>query len=278
MTLHRTNWHEAAVCAIQIDLTDYAHMLEYHPEYTLSNNKNRIDLLVIRKLLDQPILKSIGRLFKSYNLFEIKGICSCLTTDAYYKTNGHASYLINAAGTLNQYSRQDVTLTFLSFRYPRKLFSHLQRDCKKEIKRPFPGIYYIKGEMYETQVIITRELAPEDALYLRCLTNHLTDSDLLRQLTEDYKAHQHQEFYIKYLNQLTNANGSTKGDHHMVCEGLFRLYGTSSKEIEENAKKESLEQINSLTDQNQRLSIANQELSSQNNYLKELLTQNNIAF
>jgi hypothetical protein len=64
----------------------------------------------------------------------------------------------------------------------------------------------------------------------------------------------------------------------MVCEGLFRLYGTSSKEIEENAKKESLEQINSLTDQNQRLSIANQELSSQNNYLKELLTQNNIAF
>ena len=78
MTLHRTNWHEAAVCAIQIDLRDYAHMLEYHPEYTLSNNKNRIDLLVIRKLLDQPILKSIGRLFKSYNLFEIKGICSCL--------------------------------------------------------------------------------------------------------------------------------------------------------------------------------------------------------
>ena len=65
MTLHRTNWHEAAVCAIQIDLRDYAHMLEYHPEYTLSNNKNRIDLLVIRKLLDQPILKSIGRLFKS---------------------------------------------------------------------------------------------------------------------------------------------------------------------------------------------------------------------
>ena len=170
MTLHRTNWHEAAVCAIQIDLRDYAHMLEYHPEYTLSNNKNRIDLLVIRKLLDQPILKSIGRLFKSYNLFEIKGICSCLTTDAYYKTNGHASYLINAAGTLNQYSRQDVTLTFLSFRYPRKLFSHLQRDCKKEIKRPFPGIYLLRGKCTK---------------HRSCLTNHLTDSDLIRQFKGD---------------------------------------------------------------------------------------------
>lgn len=90
MILRRTNWHEAAVCAIQIDLRDYAHMLEYHPEYTLSNNNNRIDLLVIRKLLNEPIPKSIARIFKSYNLFEIKGICSSLTTDAYYKTNGHA--------------------------------------------------------------------------------------------------------------------------------------------------------------------------------------------
>lgn len=271
MTLHRTNWHEAAVCAIQIDLRDYAHMLEYHPEYTLSNNNNRIDLLIIRKLLDEPIPKSIARIFKSYNLFEIKGICSSLTTDAYYKTNGHASYLINAAGTLNQYSRQDVTLTFLSFRYPRKLFSHLQKDCKKDIERPYSGIYYVRGEMYETQVIITRELPPKEALYLRCLTNDLTDPDLLRQLTEDYKTHQNQEFYIKYLNQLTNANISMKGDHHMVCEGLFRLYGTSSKEIAENAKKESMEQINSLTEQLK-------ELSSQNNYLKQLLKQNNIAF
>lgn len=271
MILRRTNWHEAAVCAIQIDLRDYAHMLEYHPEYTLSNNNNRIDLLVIRKLLNEPIPKSIARIFKSYNLFEIKGICSSLTTDAYYKTNGHASYLINAAGTLNQYSRQDVTLTFLSFRYPRKLFSHLQKDCKKEIERPFPGIYYIKGEMYETQVVITHELPPGEALYLRCLTNHLTDPALLSQLTEDYQTHKNQEFYIKYLNQLTNANTNRKGDHHMVCEGLFRLYGTSSKEIEENAKKESIEEINRLNDQLK-------DLSSQNNYLKNLLTKNNIAF
>lgn len=253
-------------------------MLEYFPEYTLTNNNNRIDLLVIRKLLSEPIPKSIARFFKSYNLFEIKGIHSSLTTDAYYKTNGHASYFINAIGTLNQYSRQDVTLTFLSFCYPRKLFLHLKRDCKKTIEHPYPGIYYIKDEMYDTQVIITHELPSKEALYLRCLTNHFTSPDLLRQLTEDYQSHKNQEFYIKYLHHLANANINAKGDHHMVCEGLFRLYGTSSKEIEENAKKESMEQINILTNQNQKLSLANQELSSQINYLKQLLVQNNIAF
>lgn len=123
--------------------------------------------------------------------------------------------------------------------------------------------------MYETQVVITHELPPGGALYLRCLTNHLTDPALLSQLTEDYQTHKNQEFYIKYLNQLTNAN--RKGDNHMVCEGLFRLYGTSSKEIEENAKKESMEEINRLNDQLK-------DLYSQNNYLKQLLMQNNIAF
>lgn len=54
----------------------------------------------------------------------------------------------------------------------------------------------------------------------------------------------------------------------MVCEGLFNLFGTSSEEIIARAKKESddyyLPQLN--------------KLSSQNNYLKNLLIQNNIAF
>lgn len=54
----------------------------------------------------------------------------------------------------------------------------------------------------------------------------------------------------------------------MVCEGLFNLFGTTSEEVIARAKKEAddyyLPQLN--------------ELSSQNNYLKTLLTQNNIAF
>lgn len=67
---------------------------------------------------------------------------------------------------------------------------------------------------------------------------------------------------------MTIANLKTKGELSMVCEGLFNLFGTSSEEIIARAKKESddyyLPQLN--------------KLSSQNNYLKNLLIQNNIAF
>ncbi|MCM1282620.1 MAG: hypothetical protein NC242_03135 [Roseburia sp.] len=50
MTEHKhVNWHSATVDAIKIDLRDYADILEYQDEYTLSNGAHRIDLLLIRK-------------------------------------------------------------------------------------------------------------------------------------------------------------------------------------------------------------------------------------
>lgn len=61
----------------------------------------------------------------------------------------------------------------------------------------------------------------------------------------------------------------------MVCEGLFNLFGTTSEEVIARAKKESddyyLPQINEL-------SSNNKTLSSQIDYLKNLLIQNNISF
>lgn len=58
----------------------------------------------------------------------------------------------------------------------------------------------------------------------------------------------------------------------MVCEGLFNLFGTSSEEIIARAKKESQKEFEEYY-----LPKIN-ELSSQVDYLKKLLRQNNIAF
>lgn len=281
MQKFRINWHEAAVSAIQIDLRDYSHILEYHSEYTLSHNHNRIDLLVIQKNTQQPIPKSIASIFLSFNLFEIKGIHSTITTDAYYKLNGHASYLIDSIGVLNQYNRHDISLSFLSFRKPCKLFRHLTKDCGKSIANPFPGIYYISNEMYITQVIVVNELSPDDSLYLSCLTDNLTDSQQINRLVADYTQHQDNEIYNKYMNQLSRAN-TKKGDSPMVCEGILNLCGTSSKEIEDRAKEQTkaiyIPQIQQLTAKNHELKEKNDSLTTEKNRLQELLTLNNIAY
>lgn len=229
----RTNWHEAAVCAVQITLRDYEHLLEYLTEYKLGHNAYRIDLLVIRKLSETDIPHPIARIFRSHNLFEIKGIRSSVNITAYYKTIAYASLLIVEKPKLPPHQRQDISLSFLCHRIPKKLFHHLKKDCKKSIANPHPGIYYIIEDIYPVQVIVTRELPPEDALYLRCLTDKLADQPLVDRLVADYSSHLKQPVYEKYMNQLTNANLNPKGESPMAicCEGIFRLYGTSSQEF-----------------------------------------------
>ena len=277
----RVNWHEAASCAFQIELKDYSEFLEYITEYMLGKNSYRIDLLIIKKLTDKMISKNIGRIFRAFNLLEIKGIGSSVSIDSYYKTIGYAGLLIAKMckarhdSHRKQYSSLDVSLTLLSCHYPRKLIKHLRVERKLTIEKVCPGVYYINKETFNIQIIVTRELLPEDNLYLSCLTDKLQDTALANRLADDYKSHQEQDIYIKYMNQITNANKKKKGESAMVCEGILNLCGTSSKEIIERTKKEEAEyylpKINQLTSRVD-------ELSSRNTYLESLLKKNNIPF
>ena len=272
---YRVNWHEAASCAFQIELKDYSQILEYIPEYQLGKNSYRIDLLVIKKLTNELISKNIARIFKTFNLLEIKGVGSSVSIDSYYKTIGYAGLLITQMGRAGntstthkkQYSSLDVSLTLLSCHYPKKLMKHLKRERNLPVAKISDGVYYINKETFHIQIIVTRELSPEDNLYLHCLTDNLQDVALANQLADDYKLHQEQDIYIKYLHQISTANfKKTKGDKTMVCEGLLNLCGTSSAEIIERTKKEDAEYYLPKIEQ----------LSSQVTYLKSLLEKNNI--
>ena len=235
---NRVNWHEAASCAIQIELRDYSDILEYMEEYVLGKNYYRIDLLVIKKLTNQRIPKNIARIFKSFNLFEIKGIGSTLGTDAYYKTVGYAGLLIDQTGEKDLYSCLDVSLSFLSLHYPRKLMKHLRDERNLDIEKIAPGVYYINKETFSTQIIVTKELPPEENLYLHFLTDRVWNGELADRLADDYKEHQEEDIYRCYLNQVTTAD--RKGGVSMfICEGLLNLCGTSSEEIIERTRKEA---------------------------------------
>lgn len=227
----RTNWHTAAVCAVKITFRDYTQYLEYHPEYRLLNGKCRIDLLVLCKPPDMTIPHSLARIFRPYNLFEIKGILSSVTIHSYYKTIAYAALLIAENAKEAPFTRNEITLSLLCHHYPAKLMKHLTKECGKTVAKSSDGIYYIYGDIFPVQIIVIRNLSPEDSLYLRCLTNQLDDSRLVEQLAEDYSLHQGQPDYEEYMNQLTTANYSNKGGTLMCCEGIFRLYGTSSREF-----------------------------------------------
>ena len=219
-------------------------------------------------MADVTIPKNIALIFKTFNLLEIKGIGSSINTDSYYKTIGYAGLLIDQTGKSNQYSALDISLTFLSLHYPRKLMKHLTMERKLTVAKVSPGVYHINKETFIAQIIVTKELPPEENLYLRCLTDKLIDTGLANRLADDYKLHQDQELYIRYLHQITTANTNAKGESSMVCEGLLNMFGTSSEEIIERTKKEADEYYLPKIEQ----------LSSQNTYFKSLLTKNGIPF
>lgn len=150
----------------------------------------------------------------------------------------------------------------------RKLLKHLSQERKLTVAKVSAGVYYINKETFNTQIIVTKELSPKDNLYLNCLTNKLQDTTLANQLAQDYSKHQDEDIYTKYMHQIAIANMKKKGSSSMVCEGILNLCGTSSAEIIERTKKEADEYY---------LPKINQ-LSSQNNYLKSLLAENNIPF
>lgn len=257
------NWHSATVDAIKIDLRDYADILEYHDEYPLSRGSHRIDLLLIKKKPGAHIPKAMCTQFQEFNLFEIKGIHSSLSTDSYYKTNAYAGLWIDETGTANQYTRKDLTLNFIIRRFPRSLFRHLQKDCGKMVEKTAPGIYYVYEEMYVTQFLVTSELDPAEYLYLKCLTDDLADMNLITKLASDCKHHFSEPCYSNYMNQLSYATVK-KGANPMVCEGLLNLYGTSSEEIIAKTKKEEAEyyqpQIKRLQEQIAQLQAENERL------------------
>ena len=77
---------------------------------------------------------------------------------------------------------------------------------------------------------------------------------------------------IGYAGALIDQTG--KKDQY-ICEGLLNLCGTSFDEIIERTKKDDASYYQPKID---RLSQDNEHLSSENNYLKLLLKQNNIPF
>ena len=272
----RVNWHEAASCALQIELRDYSDLLEYMEEYVLGKNSYRIDLLIIKKLTDKIIPKNIALIFQTFNLFEIKGVGFTTSIDSYYKTIGYAGLLIDQRGKRDQYSCMDVSLTLLSCRYPRKLMKHLRDERKLTVEKISPGVYHVNKETFNIQIIVTKELPPEENLYLRCLTDKLHGEGLAEQLADDYKKHRTQEVYSRYMHQVAAANRKSKEEKHMVVdEWLFEMCGTSSDEVIARAKKESEEYYQPQIDT---LSSVNKQLLSENDYLKQLLMQNNIPF
>ncbi len=86
----KLQWHPAFGAALRITLQDEMQYLEMHEEYLLSKKPLQVDVLIIKKLQDVQIKKTIGRIFRKHNIIEYKSPDDSLSVNDFYKVYGYA--------------------------------------------------------------------------------------------------------------------------------------------------------------------------------------------
>lgn len=150
---------------------------------------------------------------------------------------GYACFYKADTGQENEIPVEELTITFVSTGYPRKIFSHLEKERGYTIENPEEGIYYIIGDKIPIQVIVISRLNPKKNLWLYSLTNKLENKEAIRMLLEDYKGKQSDNLYTAVMQVVMKANGERmKGDDSMVCEALMELMKDELEASKEEGK------------------------------------------
>lgn len=65
-------WHPAFYAGIQIELEQDRDSLIFENEHQLGTKPKQIDVLIIKKEMENPLQTNIGRLFRRHNIVEYK--------------------------------------------------------------------------------------------------------------------------------------------------------------------------------------------------------------
>lgn len=189
MQMDKIHWHPGYYGGLDCYLTSEGKKLSFETEHQLSKEPLRIDLLIIKKKSGGAIKSEIGRIFKGHNLFEVKGAGDSLNIDVYYKILGYASIYKSLGKHVDEIKDDDITISFIREAFPQKLFK-LFEDRGVIITEKYPGIYYLSGSniIFDTQVIVTRQLDSEKFPGLKILSDNAAEEDVRRFIEQAKKA------------------------------------------------------------------------------------------
>ena len=230
-------WHPAFYAGIQIELENELDKLIFESEHNLSKKPMRIDVLIIKKLADDAIYKNIGRIFRRYNIVEYKSPTDYLSIDDFYKVYGYSCFYKSEAKRVDSIKITDITITFVSKKYPIELIEHLEKIRCFGLEKVDEGIYYITNDTLPMQLLVTSELSKEENLWLKCLTNDLDDIETIDRLSKEYGAHEHEELYKAVMDVIVRANKEKFKEVTNMCVALREIWA----EDFEQARNEGIE-------------------------------------
>lgn len=217
-------WHPAFYAGLIIEFGEEENKLHFENEHQLGTKPKEIDVLIVKKNSDDLIEKNIGRIFRKHNLVEYKSPEDYLSIDDFYKVHGYACFYKSDTKRENSIKAEEITISFVCKKWPRKLIKHLQEEREYEIHKYEKGIYYIKGDIFAIQLIITSRLSKENNFWLRNLTNDIKEPEAVREIAEEFQGHKDNKLYHSVMNIIIHANEDTFREEKNMCQAIIELF------------------------------------------------------
>ena len=129
-----------------------------------------------------------------------------LSVDDFYKVYGYTCFYKADARYVNSVPADELTITFVAEKYPRKMIEHLEKFKKYRVEEKEKGIYYVYGDLIPIQILITKKLSAEENLWLKSLTNKLNKAETAEKLIENYMDHKESSLHRSMIETIMRAN------------------------------------------------------------------------
>ncbi len=232
--LRPLQWHPAFYADLQIELEAVKENLICENEHQLGTKPMAIDVLVIKKQTELPIRKNIGRIFRRYNVIEYKSPEDYIGIDDFYKVFAYA-YFYKSEKSIGI---EEMTITLVCSRYPRKLLQYLQKEKDLEIEKTEEGIYYIKGLDIPVQLILLHQLNRKKNLWLRSIGGRLSGWQEAEELIQEYKKHKKDERYRSVMDLIVRVNRDLFLEVKHMCQALEELMADELEEMRKSGWEE----------------------------------------
>lgn len=256
MRENNLQWHAGFQAVLQIELSEEKEKFHFFQEYNLSQKPLQIDTLVVRGKITQAdtavssesaeeqeknVGKNLGRLFRKYNIIEYKSPDDYLSINDFYKVMGYACLYQSETEHVLAIRPEELTVTLVCSRYPRKLMYHLKHRYHTKVTRPFPGIYYIEDLMFPVQLVIPKELSKEEYKWLSRLKKGLDHEDI-ETLAKEYKGREKDPLYEAAMDLIVRANRHVCEEEWVMCQALRELFQDEFERYEEMGRRKGVEQ------------------------------------
>lgn len=217
-------WHAAFQAALQIELMEEREFLQFLKEYNLSEKPLQIDTLIIKLEPGRKVKKSLGRIFRQFNVVEYKSPRDYLSVNDFYKVMGYACLYQSDTEKVMEIRPEDLTVTLISSHYPREMIRYLSRQYGITVTSAFPGIYYVEGLLFPIQILVTKNLSKEENVWLSRLRCDLEMKEDIEPLAKAYEGKQKNPLYAAVMDLIIRANRKQYEEGKKMCEALRELF------------------------------------------------------